>query len=436
MKTKRLILAAAAMTLAISCKPQYEGNDAFLVEPLKDILAPIKVGAAIDGNTLRSEQNMKLFSRHFNSATCENSMKPIMTERTLGVLTFDTPDRVVDFVLGNEGAVMRGHCLIWHSQCPEWLTEDSTQVFKRMKEHIFAVMNHYKGKVYCYDVVNEAIDDGRGFLRNSQWLRAAGEHFIDSAFVYAHQADPDALLFYNDYGLNNPAKREKCYQLVKGMLDRGIPIHGIGMQGHYNVNMDYNTVDESLTRFEELGVLIQFTELDIAGGGPRRQQAQGQQQGQGQRPQGQAGAQQGQRPQGQPGAQAGQQGQRPQGQAGQGQQGQRPQGQQGQRPQGQGQQDQMANFGGYSGNGGMDMPELTEEQKARQDSLVTEAYKKFFAIVKKHKKSIHTITFWGLADNYSWLNSRSRQNAPFLFDGEYKAKKAYFAVRDLWRSKD
>ena len=371
-----LTLTAGIVALSTSCQPKYEGNDAFQVEPLKDILAPIKVGAAIDNWTLRNDQNMALFSRHFNSATCENSMKPIETERIQGVLTFDTPDRVVDFVLGNKGAVMRGHCLIWHSQCPDWLTEDSTQVFKRMKEHIFAVMNHYKGKVYCYDVVNEAIDDGRGFLRNSQWLRVAGEHFIDSAFVYAHQADPDALLFYNDYGLNNPAKREKCYQLVKGMLERGIPIHGIGMQGHYNVNMDYNTVDESLTRFEELGVLIQFTELDIAGGGPDR------------------------------------------------------------RRQRQQQQDQMAGLGGYSGDGGLAAPELTEEQKARQDSLVTEAYKKFFAVVKKHKKSIHTITFWGLADNYSWLNSRSRQNAPFLFDGEYKAKSAYFAVRDLWRSKD
>ncbi len=371
-----LTLTAGIVALSTSCQPKYEGNDAFQVEPLKDILAPIKVGAAIDNWTLRNDQNMALFSRHFNSATCENSMKPIETERTQGVLTFDTPDRVVDFVLGNKGAVMRGHCLIWHSQCPDWLTEDSTQVFKRMKEHIFAVMNHYKGKVYCYDVVNEAIDDGRGFLRNSQWLRVAGEHFIDSAFVYAHQADPDALLFYNDYGLNNPAKREKCYQLVKGMLERGIPIHGIGMQGHYNVNMDYNTVDESLTRFEELGVLIQFTELDIAGGGPDR------------------------------------------------------------RRQRQQQQDQMAGLGGYSGDGGLAAPELTEEQKARQDSLVTEAYKKFFAVVKKHKKSIHTITFWGLADNYSWLNSRSRQNAPFLFDGDYKAKSAYFAVRDLWRSKD
>ena len=376
MRKIQLTLAALIVALSTSCQPKYEGNDAFQVEPLKDILAPIKVGAAIDNWTLRNDQNMALFSRHFNSATCENSMKPIETERTQGVLTFDTPDRVVDFVLGNKGAVMRGHCLIWHSQCPDWLTEDSTQVFKRMKEHIFAVMNHYKGKVYCYDVVNEAIDDGRGFLRNSQWLRVAGEHFIDSAFVYAHQADPDALLFYNDYGLNNPAKREKCYQLVKGMLERGIPIHGIGMQGHYNVNMDYNTVDESLTRFEELGVLIQFTELDIAGGGPDR------------------------------------------------------------RRQRQQQQDQMAGLGGYSGDGGLAAPELTEEQKARQDSLVTEAYKKFFAVVKKHKKSIHTITFWGLADNYSWLNSRSRQNAPFLFDGDYKAKKAYFAVRDLWRSKD
>ena len=376
MRKIQLTLAALIVALSTSCQPKYEGNDAFQVEPLKDILAPIKVGAAIDNWTLRNDQNMALFSRHFNSATCENSMKPIETERIQGVLTFDTPDRVVDFVLGNKGAVMRGHCLIWHSQCPEWLTEDSTQVFKRMKEQSFAVMNHYKGKVYCYDVVNEAIDDGRGFLRNSQWLRVAGEHFIDSAFVYAHEADPDALLFYNDYGLNNPAKREKCYQLVKGMLERGIPIHGIGMQGHYNVNMDYNTVDESLTRFEELGVLIQFTELDIAGGGPDR------------------------------------------------------------RRQRQQQQDQMAGLGGYSGDGGLAAPELTEEQKARQDSLVTEAYKKFFAVVKKHKKSIHTITFWGLADNYSWLNSRSRQNAPFLFDGEYKAKSAYFAVRDLWRSKD
>ncbi|MBO7049535.1 MAG: endo-1,4-beta-xylanase [Bacteroidaceae bacterium] len=379
MKTRNLILTVAvAVSVSASGQPKYDGNDAFQVEPLKDILAPIKVGAAIDNWTLRSEENMKLFSRHFNSATCENSMKPIETERTQGVLTFNTPDRVVDFVLGNQGAVMRGHCLIWHSQCPEWLTEDSTQVFKRMKEHIFAVMKHYKGKVYCYDVVNEAIDDGRGFLRNSQWLRVAGEHFIDSAFVYAHEADPDALLFYNDYGLNNPAKREKCYQLVKGMLDRGIPIHGIGMQGHYNVNMDYNTVDESLTRFEELGVLIQFTELDIAGGGPDRRRQRQQ----------------------------------------------------------QGQQDQMANFGGYSGDGGLAAPELTEQEKARQDSLVAEAYKKFFAVVKKHKNRIHTITFWGLADNYSWLNSRSRQNAPFLFDGDYKAKKAYFAVRDLWRSKD
>ncbi|MCQ2065559.1 MAG: endo-1,4-beta-xylanase [Bacteroidaceae bacterium] len=423
MNLKYSLIAVSAMAFLSACGQKYEGNDAFQVEPLKDILAPIKVGAAIDNWTLRSEENMKMFSYHFNSATCENSMKPIETERTQGVFTYETPDKVTDFVLSNKGAVMRGHCLIWHSQCPAWLTEDSTQVFQRMKEHIFAVMEHYKGKVYCYDVVNEAIDDGGGFLRNSQWLKVAGEHFIDSAFVYAHQADPDALLFYNDYGLNNPAKREKCYKLVKGMLERGIPIHGIGMQGHYNVNMDYNTVDESLTRFEELGVLIQFTELDIAGGGPRRQMAQGQRQ---QRPQGQMGqGQQGQRPQGQ-------QGQRPQGQ-----QGQRPQGQQGQQGQGQqGQVDQMAGFGGYSGNGGLAMPELTEEEKAHQDSLVTEAYKKFFAVVKKHKKSIHTITFWGLTDNYSWLNSRSRQNAPFLFDGEYKAKPAYFAVKELWRSKD
>lgn len=386
MKTGKLLIIGSAALLT-ACSPAYEGNDAFQVTPLKDLLAPIRVGAAIDNWTLQNEQNMELFSRHFNSATCENSMKPIETERNEGEFTFDIPDKVTDFVLGNKGAVMRGHCLIWHSQCPSWLTEDSTLVFQRMKEHIFAVMNHYKGKVYCWDVVNEAIDDGPGFLRNSQWTRCAGQHFIDSAFVYAHQADPDALLFYNDYGLNNPQKREKCYQLVKGMLERGIPVHGIGMQGHYNVTMDYSTVDESLTRFEELGVLIQFTELDIAGGGPDRRSMR---------------------------RQMGQD---------------RPNGTQEQ------QQDQMAAFGGYSGNGGLQMPELTDEQKMHQDSLVTEAYRKFFTVVKKHRKSIHTITFWGLSDNYSWLNSRSRQNAPFLFDGEYKAKNAYFAVRELWNNR-
>ena len=144
MKTRNLILTAAAIvaSLTASGQPKYEGNDAFQVEPLKDILAPIKVGAAIDNWTLRSEENMKLFSRHFNSATCENSMKPIETERTQGVLTFNTPDRVTDFVLSNEGAVMRGHCLIWHSQCPEWLTEDSTQVFKRMPSSVLPVELH------------------------------------------------------------------------------------------------------------------------------------------------------------------------------------------------------------------------------------------------------------------------------------------------------
>ncbi|MFL5774478.1 MAG: endo-1,4-beta-xylanase [Flavisolibacter sp.] len=135
-----------------------------------------------------------------------------------------------------------------------------------MKEHITTVVNRYKGTVYAWDVVNEAISDKPDeFYRNSEFYQICGEDYIAKAFQYAHEADPDALLFYNDYNEISPVKREKIYRLVKGLKDAGVPIHGIGLQGHWAINEpSRGQLDSTLKRFSELGLKIQITELDIS----------------------------------------------------------------------------------------------------------------------------------------------------------------------------
>ena len=134
------------------------------------------------------------------------------------------------------GLRVRGHNLCWHNQTPDWMFKDkdgktvSKEVLlQRLKDHIMAVVSRYKGKLYAWDVVNEAISDKPDeYLRNSDWLKICGEEYIAKAFEYAHEADPNAILFYNDYNEINPVKGEKIYRLVKGLKDAGVPIGGVG----------------------------------------------------------------------------------------------------------------------------------------------------------------------------------------------------------------
>ena len=139
-------------------------------------------------------------------------------------------------------------------------------LLRRLKNHITAVVNRYKGSIYAWDVVNEAVSDRPGeYLRNSAWYRICGEDFIAKAFEYAHAADPAALLFYNDYNEINPEKREKIYKLVKGLKDAGVPVHGVGLQGHWAINEpSEEELNNTLSKFAELGLKIQVTELDIS----------------------------------------------------------------------------------------------------------------------------------------------------------------------------
>jgi endo-1,4-beta-xylanase len=183
-------------------------------------------------------------------------------------------DSIMAFAERNHLKV-RGHNLLWHAQAPRWLFLDSTHtpvdtvskelLLKRLKEHITTVVSRYKGKIYAWDVVNEAISDNPNeYFRNSVWYRICGEDFMAKAFEYAHEADPNALLFYNDYNETNPVKREKIIRMVKGLQAKGIPINGVGLQAHWSMqDITSGKVDSTLSDFSKLGLKIQITELDL-----------------------------------------------------------------------------------------------------------------------------------------------------------------------------
>jgi endo-1,4-beta-xylanase len=229
------------------------------------------IGVAVSPQALKTDQ-ATLIVDQFNSMTPENAMKMGPIHPKENEYFWSHADSIVAFAQRNN-LKLRGHTLCWHSQTPKWLFTDEKGVtvskevlLKRLKDHITAVATRYKGKVYAWDVVNEAISDKPDeFLRNSEWLKICGEEYITKAFQYAHEADPNALLFYNDYNEINPVKREKIFKLVKGLKDAGVPIHGIGLQGHWALNEPSRSqLDSTLTRFSELGLKIQITELDIS----------------------------------------------------------------------------------------------------------------------------------------------------------------------------
>jgi endo-1,4-beta-xylanase len=208
----------------------------------------------------------------FNSITPENAMKTGPIHPKENEYYWKDADSIVAFAQRHHIKI-RGHNLCWHNQAPRWFFVDSTGktvsrevLLQRLKEHISTVVSRYKGAIYAWDVVNEVISDKPDeYFRNSPWYTICGEEFVAKAFEYAHAADPKALLFYNDYNEINAAKREKIYKMVKGLKDAGIPIHGLGLQGHWAVNEpSEGQLDSTMGRFAQLGLKLQITELDIS----------------------------------------------------------------------------------------------------------------------------------------------------------------------------
>lgn len=229
------------------------------------------VGVAVSPQVLLGPEG-ELIKQQFNSLTAENVMKmgPIHPEENR--YNWEPADQIVAFAQAN-GMKMRGHTLCWHNQTPNWIFKDNegNQVSKevllqRLKDHITTVVSRYKGKIYAWDVVNEAIDDKEEvFYRPSPWFNVVGEEFIAKAFEYAHAADPDALLFYNDYNTESPSKRAKIIKMVKGLIDKGVPIHGIGIQGHWSIfGPNEDDIAQSIAAYAALGLKLHVTELDVS----------------------------------------------------------------------------------------------------------------------------------------------------------------------------
>jgi endo-1,4-beta-xylanase len=170
--------------------------------------------------------------------------------------------------------VVHGHTLVWHQCRPSWIPADATreEAIGFLRDYIHTVVGRYQGRVPIWDVVNEAVADGGAGLRDTPWLQWIGEDYIELAFQFAHEADPDARLFYNDYGADGMnAKSDAIYALVSDLLARGVPIHGVGLQGHINLGSTgpggQNTPEllgANIQRFCELGLEVQITELDVS----------------------------------------------------------------------------------------------------------------------------------------------------------------------------
>ncbi len=222
--------------------------------------------------------------KQFNMMVCENEMKMDALQPSQGSFSFGSADQLVSFAQKNN-MVIRGHCLVWHSQQPGWVSSDGKkndkgwtreQALAIMKNHITKVMQHYKGKVREWDVVNECLEDdqttvrtnpdGYDLRKQSVWQLAIGDDYIDSAFVYAHRADPDAILYLNDYGveLQGKAKSSAFYNLAMRLKNDGIPIDGVGLQCHFSIgDVDSVKLDNTIRRFEEAGLKCIITELDM-----------------------------------------------------------------------------------------------------------------------------------------------------------------------------
>ena len=271
MKTKRtqsfLILAVAFILGLSACsKPEPE------TDSLKNALeGKFYIGAAINSDQINGTDSLavKIVEKHFSSIVAENCMKMENIQPQNGVFDFTEPDAFVAFGEKNNMKII-GHTLIWHSQTPPWAFVDEKgnevsryELIERMRNHIQTIVGRYKGRVHGWDVVNEALLDN-GQWRESKWYTIIGPEYVQLAFQFAHEADPNAELYYNDFNEWIPVKRDGIYDLVKSLIDKGVKVDGIGMQGHFNMeNPSIELMEEAILKYASLGVKTMITEMDI-----------------------------------------------------------------------------------------------------------------------------------------------------------------------------
>ena len=228
------------------------------------------IGAAVNELHIADDKERAMLAQHYNTVTPENMMKWEEIHPQSEQFSFSRPDSLVAFS-ESLGIKIVGHTLVWHSQTPDWVfyhqdgkRKSREELLALMKSHIEAVAGRYKGRIYAWDVVNEAFNED-GTLRQSLWYDIIGDDYLDMAFEYASEAAPNAKLYYNDYNLFKPAKREGVIELVERLKSKGIQIDGVGMQAHYALDYpDFSDVEASIEAFAATGVDVMITELDIS----------------------------------------------------------------------------------------------------------------------------------------------------------------------------
>ncbi|MFP4107374.1 MAG: endo-1,4-beta-xylanase [Phycisphaerae bacterium] len=231
------------------------------------------IGAACNPDHLSAgeEEYESTLSGEFNITTAERQMKFAPVQPEQGVFKWGVTSKLTEFTQ-KHALKLRGHTLTWHhpAQLPNWLELEKrsrNEAIEIMREHIETVVNHFRGDVFWWDVVNEGLaEQGTMYREESPWYRAIGADYIEMAFRFAHHADPDCKLFYNDYEMDAVNdKSDRCHQMVKQLLDKDVPIHGIGLQGHIQLDRApvIDSIAENIDRFGRLGLEVQFTEVDV-----------------------------------------------------------------------------------------------------------------------------------------------------------------------------
>jgi endo-1,4-beta-xylanase len=270
------VLCVSVVMLLASSQPQrhreHRDSTEQAQQALKDVFKDdFKIGAALNRRQIFEEdvRGAEIVKTHFNSITPENVLKWALVHPEPNKYNFEAPDRFVEFG-EKHGMFIVGHTLVWHNQTPAWVFQDEKgsaldreTLLHRLRDHISTVVGRYKGRINGWDVVNEALNQD-GTMRQSPWMKIIGADYLEKAFQFAHEADPSAALYYNDYDLELPAKRAGAVALIKKLKAAGVPISGVGLQNH-NL-MDWPTPadeDATITAFSKLGLKVHITELDV-----------------------------------------------------------------------------------------------------------------------------------------------------------------------------
>lgn len=265
-----MMLTGGAAMSAPASAPATSDRDDLTIKQAYAASFLIGVAGDLPGNY--SDEELALVRENFGIVTPENCMKPALVHPTEDTWRFERPDALVKWCQENHLAV-HGHTLVWHAQTNDWFFRDGDKasVIRRLHDHIHTLLGRYRGKIRSWDVVNEAIAD-RGDehtaqtenLRKSPWLASIGPDFLMLAFQFAHEADPDARLYYNDYGIEAGPKHASSMVLLRRLIKQGAPIDGVGIQGHWSTGrIPFAELDRAISDYASLGLKVSISEMDV-----------------------------------------------------------------------------------------------------------------------------------------------------------------------------